>query len=73
MRYILLNPGDIIREGDEVLRWRTREWQPAGSLCGREKLFEGVFRRKVDAALEPAYDTLFQLQEERIATDAQKA
>ena len=83
MRYILLNEGDVIREGDEVYsivivkgqeiysRRAEGMWLLVDSaLAGLLHRKEGgdIIRRKVDTELESAYETLFKLQEERMAT-----
>lgn len=70
MRYILLNEGDVIREGDEVLHWERRAWELVCPLWadGNHAASGSITRRKVDADLEPLLETLFKLQEERMAT-----
>jgi len=70
MRYILLNEGETLHAGDEGYDAVERAWIPEVTGCGWYVVTAtDIIRRKVDAALEPVYESLFRLQGERFQTE----
>lgn len=70
MRYILLNPGERRFPGDEMASGAETWYRPCEDTWRLYDLglVKSSVRRRVDADLEPLLETIFKLQEGRLAT-----